>query len=199
MMTIIGITGGTGGGKTSALRALQSLGALIIDCDAVYHELLRTNGDMLAALEKRFEGVVKNGALDRKALGRVVFNDEKALEDLNRITHAYVKIEVDNRLRAWEAQCGTLAAIDAIALIESGLSDLCDILVGVTAPSETRIRRIMERDGVDEDYARLRVAAQKPDSYYKEHCDYVLVSDFPTVEEFEEKCRKFFTDILNKK
>ncbi len=195
-MKIIGITGGSGGGKTSALNALESLGARVIDCDAAYHELLLKNADMLRELDARFEGVVTDGVLDRKALGQIVFNDSRALEELNEITHRYVGEEVNRRLKQWEQKGGSIAAIDAIALIESGRSKLCDIVVGVTAPFETRIKRIMERDGISGEYARLRIGAQQPDSFYYDNCDYVLISDCETVEEFEDKCRIFFTRIL---
>ena len=195
-MKIIGITGGSGGGKTSALRALETLGAYVVDCDALYHELLESSADLLRELAQRFPRAVKNGALDRKALGQIVFSDSEALEELNDITHKFVGEEVDRRLKAWENGGGELAAVDAIALIESGRGAKCDLVVGVTAPFDVRVRRIMERDGVGEDYARLRIGAQKPDSFYEQNCDYVLVSDCDTVEEFEEKCRTFFIRIL---
>ncbi len=198
-MTIIGITGGTGGGKTSALRALKKLGALVIDCDMLYHELLTDNTDMIREIALRFEGVVRDGALDRKALGRIVFNDSEALSELNEITHKYVSAEVDHRLSAWEKEGGKLAAVDAIALIESGRGGKCDIIVGVTAPFDIRVQRIVERDGVTEEYAKLRIGAQKPDSFFYENCDYVLISDCDTVEQFEEKCVEFFTRILEER
>lgn len=198
-MTIIGITGGSGGGKTSALRALDSLGALVIDCDALYHELLAQNIDMIGEIAARFEGVVTDGAVDRKALGRIAFKDAEALIELNEITHKYVSAEVDRRLKEWESQGGTLAAVDAIALIESGLGGKCDILVGVTAPIEIRVKRIMERDGLSEEYAKMRIGAQKPDSFFYEHCDYVLASDCETVELFERKCVEFFARILEER
>ena len=118
-MTIIGITGGSGGGKTSALRALQSLGAVVIDCDSLYHELLEQNTEMIGEIAARFEGAVKDGTVDRKALGVIVFNDAGALAELNRITQVCF-----GRGRApsegMGSQGGTLAAVDAIALIESG-------------------------------------------------------------------------------
>lgn len=195
-MTIIGITGGSGAGKTSALRTLASLGALVVDCDAVYHELLSRDAALIRALENRFEGVVSGGVLDRRALGRIVFADSAALSDLNAIAHRYVADEVVRRLKEWEASGGQLAAIEAIALIESGLGALCGIVVGVTAPMDIRARRIMARDGVSCDEARLRINAQKPDEYFYENCDYVLQNDFMTGEEFEKECRIFFTQIL---
>jgi dephospho-CoA kinase len=195
-MTIIGITGPSGGGKTSALRALSSLGAHIIDCDALYHELLVSSTEMLREIDARFDGVVTDGVLDRKALGQVVFADPDALSDLNKITHRYVGLEINRLLAQWKQEGAAVAAIDAIALIESGRADRCEIIVGVIAPPEIRIRRIMERDGVSEEYARQRVRAQQPDSFYEAHCDHILVSDCGTVEEFEEKCRVFFARLL---
>lgn len=143
VMTIIGITGPSGGGKTSALRALSALGARIIDCDALYHELLISSTEMLREIDARFDGVVTDGVLDRKALGQVVFADPDALSDLNKITHRYVGLEIDRLLAQWKQEGAAVAAIDAIALIESGRADRCEIIVGVIAPPEIRIRRIM--------------------------------------------------------
>ena len=76
---IFGITGGTGCGKTTALEALHSLGGVCLDCDAIYHDLLKTDKALLAAIEGRFPSVVKAGQLDRKALGSRVFADPAAL------------------------------------------------------------------------------------------------------------------------
>ena len=91
---IIGITGGTGCGKTTALQLIADLGGLVIDCDRVYHDLLKTDRAMLSELERRFPGTVENGQLNRKKLASIVFADEKALLDLNGITHKAVKKEV---------------------------------------------------------------------------------------------------------
>ena len=95
---IIGITGGTGCGKTTLLKLIAEQGGLILDCDAIYHELLISDKKMLDAIENRFPGVVENGALNRKKLGAIVFADENALLDLNRLTHGAVKAEVLRRL-----------------------------------------------------------------------------------------------------
>ena len=167
---ILGITGGTGCGKTTLLNCIAERGGLILDCDAIYHDLLRTDPELLRAIEARFPGSVEKGALQRKKLGNLVFSDEKALEDLNAITHGAVKAEVQRRL----SEKPRLAAIDAIALFEGGLATLCDITVAVTAPEEARIQRLMVRDGIGRDYAKRRIAAQKSAEWFRERCDYCL-------------------------
>ena len=167
---ILGITGGTGCGKTTLLNCIAERGGLILDCDAIYHDLLRTDPALLSAIEARFPGSVEYGVLQRKKLGNLVFSDEKALEDLNAITHGAVKAEVLRRL----SEKPRLAAIDAIALFEGGLATLCDITVAVTAPEEARIQRLMVRDGIGRDYAKRRIAAQKSAEWFRERCDYCL-------------------------
>ena len=187
---IIGITGGTGCGKTTLLREIEKLGGLILDCDAIYHELLISDKAMLEAIENRFPGVVENGALNRKKLGAIVFADENALLDLNRITHAAVKTEVLRRLE----DAPVLAAIDAIGLFEGNLAPLCDVTVAVTAPEEARVKRLMLRDGISEDYARSRIRAQHREDWFRERCDYVL-SNSGTLDAFATNCLAFLDTI----
>ena len=184
---IIGITGGTGCGKTTALNTIRDLGGIIIDCDAVYHVLIKTDRKLLAAIEDRFPGTVTEGALDRKKLGAIVFSDDQALLDLNRITHGAVKDKVQHIL----SKGHKLAAIDAIELFDSGLAQLCDVTVAITAPLEDRIARLQARDGISREYAELRIRAQKDESYFRRHCGYVL-ENAGTQEDFREKCLAFF-------
>ena len=183
---ILGITGGTGCGKTTLLRCIAEQGGLILDCDAIYHELLKTDKTLLNAIEARFPGCVDNGVLQRKKLGNLVFSDEKALHDLNQITHRAVKAEVQRRLEEKPA----LAAIDAIGLHEGGLAALCDVTVAVTAPEEARIRRLMARDGIDRDYAKRRIDAQKSPDWFRKQCDYCL-ENAGTQADFQKTCLVF--------
>ena len=187
---ILGITGGTGCGKTTLLNCIAEQGGLILDCDAIYHELLRTDPALLRAIEARFPGSVENGVLQRKKLGSRVFSDEKALSDLNAITHGAVKAEILRRL----AGKPKLAAIDAIALFEGGLAELCDVTVAVTAPEEARIQRLTVRDGIGRDYAKRRIAAQKSAEWFREQCDYCLENN-GTQEEFHGICLAFLREI----
>lgn len=194
-MKIIGITGGTGCGKTTALNELERRGALLIDCDAVYHRMLETDRPMLDEIEKYFPGAVVDGKLDRKALGAVVFTDEEALRDLNIITHRHINLEIRRILREHAMNGGTLAAIDAIELFSSGLAKRCTATVGVIAGRDVRISRIMRRDGISREYAMMRVNAQRPNEYFIQKCSRVLENN-GSQEEFIERCRKTFEEVL---
>lgn len=187
---IIGITGGTGCGKTTLLNIIRDKGGLILDCDAIYHELLLSDKSMLAAIDTRFPGVLEDGQLNRKKLGAIVFADEKALLDLNAITHTAVRQEVLRRLESRPS----LVAIDAIGLFEGHLAQLCDVTVAVTAPTEDRVQRLMRRDGISEDYARARIAAQHDEGWFREHCDYVLENS-SNVDAFATKCVAFLRNL----
>ena len=187
---IIGITGGTGCGKTTLLKEIEAKGGLVLDCDAIYHELLTRDDVLLGAIDARFLGVVEEGVLQRKKLGAIVFADPQALLDLNTITHGAVKAEVLRRLET----APRLAAIDAIGLFEGGLAELCDTTVAVTAPVEARVKRLMARDGITEDYARNRIAAQHEESWFSAKCAHVLRND-GTAEEFTAKCRAFLKEL----
>ena len=201
-MKRIGITGPTGAGKTTALGALEDLGAWVIDADRVYHDLLANSAPLRAALTDRFGPSILDGAgrVDRKALGAVVFGNPEALADLNDITHRFILAEIDRQIARAEAEGRPAAAIDAIALIESGLGETCDTVVGILAPAELRVRRIVAREGISEDYARRRVAAQQGDGFYRAHCAHILENregDAP--ETFRARALALFREILQSK
>ena len=191
---IVGITGPTGAGKTSALRALEQLGGCVLDCDAIYHDMLRSDDGLRRALTDTFGSVfTADGHLDRQKLGTLVFGDPQQLERLNTIIFAHLPRELERRMAASPAP---IIGIDAINLVESGLSKLCDRTLAVLAPVEDRIRRIMARDGISDEYARLRVAAQKDDAFYRTHCTDILENTSPAPEAFQKTALLFFQRLL---
>lgn len=197
-MTVIGITGPTGAGKTTVLNVLKELGGCVLDADAVYHELLDSDFTLRYLLEERFGPLTcEDGTFDRKRLGSIAFRDPAALADLNGIAHGRVVVELTQRLMQARESGVQIAAIDAIALFESGAAELCRTTVAVTAPEEVRVRRIMAREGISEDYARLRAAAQKPSQWFEERCGCVLRNDGGR-EELEERVRSLIKSIISK-
>ena len=191
---VLGLTGGTGAGKTSALNAIRELGGTVIDCDAVYHEMLENSQEMRNAINAKFPGVFdQDGKLNRQKLGQEVFAQKDRLAQLNEIVFGFMTPELDRRM---ESAGDGLFAIDAINLLESGADRLCDRTIAVTAPTELRVRRIMARDGITEQYARLRLSAQKPDAYYRGKCDCELNNAADTPEAFQAEAKLFFTRLI---
>ena len=195
MTFIIGITGGTGAGKSSALKALQAIGAKTLDCDAIYHELLADNAEMSAEIEAGFDNIITDGKIDRRKLGDLVWRDPALLRKLNTITHKYMDIEIDRRINALVSSGMEIIAIDAIALIESGQNKKCDAVVGIIAPLEKRLSRVMTRDNLTREQALLRINAQQPESFYRKNCDFVLENPYDTQETFNAKCESFFKEL----
>lgn len=191
---VIGLTGPTGAGKTSALRAIERLGGCVLDADAIYHEMLKTDVPLRTALTDAFgEVFLPDGSLNRQKLGTAVFGDPKELEKLNQIIYAHIPRELNRRMNATVAP---IIGIDAINLIEGGLDKMCDCTVAVLSPAELRLGRIMARDGISEEYARLRIAAQKSDDFYREHCTYTLNNTYDSAAAFEEQAYVFFFGLL---
>ena len=191
---VLGLTGGTGAGKTSALNAIRELGGEIIDCDAVYHEMLDHDQELRNTINATFPGVFgPDGKLNRQKLGQEVFAKKERLDKLNSIVFRFLIPELERRM---EGIPDGLYAIDAINLIESGLDRLCDRTIAVTAPTELRVRRIMARDNITEQYARLRISAQKSDEFYRGKCDLELNNGAETAEAFQREAKLFFARLV---
>ena len=198
-MIIIGITGPTGAGKTTALGEVEKLGGAVIDCDAVYHDLLESDKALQDRLEQEFGDIRDDsGAVDRKKLGAIVFGDPEKLERLNAIAQRATVDRTRLLLEECRAKGMPLAAVDAIGLLESGMGELCHATVAVVAPPEARVARIMAREGISQDYAWSRVRAQKPDSYFTGGCGYTLNNDCATGAEFAARARALLESILQK-
>lgn len=199
-MIVLGITGGTGAGKTSALRVLSQLGAYLIDCDALYYEMLDPGQALYSAIGAAFGGEVftETGALDRQKLGNRVFGAPEELEKLNGIIFEHLGAELDRRIEEQQILDVRCVAVDGINMIQARRAGRfhCDCMVGVVAPEELRLQRIMARDGISAEYAQKRIDAQKPNSFYLDNCDVILENTYENQQLFEESVQVFFEDLI---
>ena len=183
MVKVIGLCGRSGSGKGYVCERFWRRGVPCIDTDAIYRELTAA-GEEMSALTRELAGtfgsdvVRPDNSLDRKRLAGIVFgtSDHSALASLNAISHKHILARTDEILAEYDRQGMALAVVDAPVLFESGYNSKCDMTVCVT-PEEKRVRRIMRRDGIDEESARRRLAAQKDDSEVISLCDAVIVND----------------------
>lgn len=198
-MKILGLTGQTGAGKTTALQAVeQFFGGVVLDCDGLYATMLHEHIALKSALVQAFQDILDdNGEIDRKKLGNIVFQSTDEMTKLNKITLPIIKKEVEQQIETWRKSGHTMVAIDAILLIESGLSSLCDHTLAVTAPENVRITRIMKRDGISQEYATNRVKSQKSEVFYKENCDYHLENNYIQQEDFAVAVKQLLEGMVN--
>lgn len=170
---MIGLTGGSGVGKGAASAVLAARGFAVIDADAVYRDLCRTDAALLAALFAAFPAARgADGTLDRRALAACVFSDADALLRLNKLTTPFIRRAVEREAAALGAKAPVV--LDAPTLFEAGFDDLCAVTVGVLAERGTRLARIMARDGLSQDAACARLGAQPDDAFYQTRCNYIL-------------------------
>jgi dephospho-CoA kinase len=147
-MKVIGLTGSIGMGKTTAAQLFRRRGVPVYDADRAVHGLSAKGGRAVAAIGRAFPGVVKDGAVDRKKLGAIVFNDAKALKRLESILHPLVAEERRAFLRRMRARRKKAVVLDIPLLFETGNDALADVIVVVSAPAFLQTARVMKRPGM---------------------------------------------------
>lgn len=197
-MKILGLTGGSGTGKSAACTAFARLGCGVIDADATYRTLCDTCEPMLKEIQNVFGDVFStDGKLNRKKLGAIVFSDAQKLQQLNAITHPYIRQAARDAFAAYSKRGCLLCIYDAPVLFEGQMETLCDKTCAVLAARNTRIARIVARDAITEEYAALRIDAQKDDAFYRERCDYVVQND-ADLDTLYTQVRKIYEDMVRK-
>ena len=170
-MRIIGLTGGTGSGKSHVGSMLKERHAYIADADVIAHEIIEKEKPAYNELVEHFgKGILdKNGNIIRRKLGDIVFSDKNELEFLDECTHKYIVAEIKELIEEITPQTDkySIFIIDAPLLAEAGLVDICDSVWVVYADEKVRAERIMKRDGITYEQAEKRIASQKSWEEYK--------------------------------
>lgn len=191
-MNVLGLTGGTGSGKSTVSRFAQEMGAYIIDADIVARKVVEKGSIALSEIEKNFgkDVIQEDGNLNRKKLGQIVFSNKEKLQILNKITHKHIIEDIKNQLKSIEKdKTHNIAVIDAAVLIQSGLNRICNYVCVVFADEKIRIERIMDRDNLTYKEAVNRIKSQMSFSEMKQYADYIIKNnkDLKSVKKSVEK------------
>lgn len=177
-MRRVAITGGIATGKSYVRRQFEALGVPTIDADVLAREVVAPGTPGLARVIERFGPAIlgPDGSLDRRKLGDVVFSDPHARRDLEAIVHPEVRSAIDRWFASLDGR-HTLAIADIPLLYEVGRDRDFDAVIAVASDPATQLRRVIERDGVSEEHARQRIAAQLPIEEKIRRADYVIRTD----------------------
>jgi len=182
-LLIVGLTGGIASGKTEVDRELERLGAVVIDADAVARDVVEPGMAAYESIVSEFGKSVLdgNGAIDRPALAEIIFKDEDRRRTLNSITHPAIFQEMMLRVSKYAEDRGPgdvpAVILDAALIVDTGETGVFDVLVVVTADTESRVRRLIKTRGMSEEEARGRIASQVPDARRVEMADLTIVND----------------------
>ncbi|UCH75427.1 MAG: dephospho-CoA kinase [Rhodospirillales bacterium] len=173
-MIVIGLTGSIAMGKTTAAAMLRRMGLSVHDADAAVHRLFHRNGAAVAAIAEAFPGAVRDGAVDRSELGRLVFGAPAALRRLEAIVHPLVRADSDAFLRRCGRRRAAMAVLDIPLLFEVGRDRDCDVTILVSAPAFLQAQRVLRRPGMTvRRLAEIR-AQQIPDHEKRRRSDFVV-------------------------
>ncbi len=199
-MTIIGLAGGSGSGKTTVSQLFSQYNVLPVNTDEIYHNLISSDTPCLSSIVEEFGDRVLNdqGTIDRKALGAIVFADQEKLGRLNTIAHYYVLCAVRDIISAAEKQGYAGVMVDAPLLFESGFDAECDVIVVVTATREQRIKRITERDRITVDDATKRIENQLSDEFISSRADFIITNN-GALDDLKKQVERIVDSIKNKK
>ena len=179
-MTVYGLTGKTGAGKSTVAAFLKGKGFYIIDGDVIARHITDKGKPALKLLSEHFGKDIINadGTLDRRLLASRAFSSQENTDMLNSITHPLITEEFETEIEKAGKEGYDRSVIDAAALLESECKNLCSKIIVVYAPEDMRLKRILSRDGITEEEAETRMRAQKSDEYYFSHAD-IIVKSFP--------------------
>ena len=175
-MIIIGLTGSIGMGKSTLALQLASLGAKVCSADAIVHQLMAKGGAAVAEVAKVFPQAVKDGEVDRKALGAIVFNDKTQLKRLEELLHPLVVV-AENQF-VWEQRRlgARMAVLDIPLLFETGAEQRCDITLVASAPFFLQKQRVLRRPHMSEQKFLQILRSQLSDRNKRRRADKVVLT-----------------------
>ncbi|MBQ2686195.1 MAG: dephospho-CoA kinase [Clostridia bacterium] len=173
-MKIIGITGTSGSGKGYLSDIIRGYGFTVIDADKVTHTLYE-GGECVLRISELFGDVTDDkGAIDRKKLGGIVFNDREKLLLLQDTVYGYITSEIFSVIENEKKKGASAVFVDAPQLFEAGIDKDCDFIISVIADESVRLSRITKRDGISKESARMRMKNQKSSDFFIENSDFVI-------------------------
>jgi dephospho-CoA kinase len=197
---IFGLTGGIATGKSTVAEMLQRHGAVIVDADKVARQVVEPGEEGLSRIASVFgdEVISREGTLDRPALGRIIFHDEKARRKLNELLHPLImdKMRRDTE-KVRQTEPHAVIIWDVPLLIEEKMTDLVDEVILVYVPQQVQLARLQARDHLDNDEAAARLAAQLPIDEKKRWADYVI-DNSGTREETEMQVARLWSELCAK-
>ncbi len=172
---IIGLTGQSGSGKSTVSKMLKKAGLHIIDADEIARDVMENNILCRSLIKQNFSAAIKDDEIVRKIIADIVFNDNDKLNLINRIMHPFIIYETLLKISELKYDKSIKYIVfDAPQLFESGANAFCDYIISVVAYKETRIKRIVERDGITLNEAKARVSSQLDMNYFMKNSDFVL-------------------------
>jgi len=188
---ILGLTGNIGCGKSSLSDIFKESDFQIIDADIIARQIFEDRSLLQEVFIHFGEGIRNShGNLDRKALGRMVFNDENKLIELNNLTHPRIKSKILHNIEDAKNSNKKIVVIDAALLIEGGYLEIIDKLIVVICDKDIQIKRIQDRDNCTKEEAISRINSQMSQEEKIRHADYVI-NNSGTFEELKIKAEYF--------
>lgn len=197
---VVGLTGQSGAGKTTVCKVFEKNGFAVINCDTISRQVTEKGSRCLSQLAECFgKDIIRpDGTLDRRKLGDIVFGNRELLYQLNGICYPYITYQIVERLKAFKESGQRFVLLDAPTLFESRADDFCDLIISVTADKESRLKRILERDGITEEQALKRFASQHTEEFFRSRSDYIIINnkDIPILiekaKEVSDKVKEYF-------
>lgn len=173
---VIGITGQSGSGKGYVSEILKENGIPVADTDIIGHNVILKDMPAYSEIVDYFGSDILDGDKnpDRKKLAKIVFSNAEKLKKLSEITHKHIKAETVKFIEESDAD---IVGVDGAVIIDSPVECMCDCLIAVLAPFDVRVKRVILRDGIDEESAKSRLLAQKDEKFYSKRCDFLVNND----------------------